>query len=189
MGYARTFHAFVRFLDALMQPVTFQTGADDHHNERHQQFHLVGVTQRGIFGNGEQLLHCFRSGEETSDEEQQRRHHERGEILGPIQPERMIAVRLMFGEAAAYHEHDLIGAVGDGVHRFGKHCGRSGEERCRELGDGHTNVGSERRFDGRTLVFRFLLANIVCRIRVTVVRTTVVGILRFVHCLSVSFWS
>lgn len=172
-----------------MQPVTFQTGADDHHNERHQQFHLVGITQRRIFGNGEQLLYCFRSGEETSDEEQQRRHYERGEILGPIQAERMIAVRSMLGEAAARHKHDFVGAIGDGMHRFRKHCGRSGEERRGEFGDGHADIGSERRFDGRTLMFRFLLANIVCRIRVTVVRTTVVGILRFVHCLFVSFWS
>ena len=96
----------------------------------------------------------------------------------------MIAVRLMLGEATACHEHDFVGTVGDGMHRFGKHRGRSGKERRSELGDGHTNVGSERRFYGRSLMFCLLLANIV-----RIARTTVVGILRFVHCLSISFWS
>ena len=184
MGHTRALHTLVRFLDALMQAVAFQTSADKHHDKRHQQFHLVDVTQCGVFGNGEQFLHRLRSGEETTDEKQQRRHYERSEIFGAVQTERMIAVRLMLGEATACHEHDFVGTVGDGMHRFRKHRGRSGKERRSELGDGHTNVGSERRFYGRSLMFCLLLANIV-----RIARTTVVGILRFVHCLSISFWS
>ncbi len=53
----RTLHALVGLLDALMQSVAFQAGADDHHGESDEQLHPVHVPQSRIAGKGDKLLH------------------------------------------------------------------------------------------------------------------------------------
>ena len=177
----RAFHTLVGFLDALVQAESFQACADDDHDERDKQFHPVHVTQCRIGADRDKLLHRFGRREESTDEEQQRGHDERSKIFGAIQAERMVAVRLALGETSAHHQYDFVGAIRDGMYRLGKHGGRSGEERRAQFRDGDADVRTQRRLDGRALMFGFPHLPHVVR-----GRTVACGIARFAHCLPFS---
>ena len=114
-------HALIGFLDALVQPVAFEAGADHHDHKGHDEFHAVGVLQRRVAVDGDDLLHGFGCGEETADEEQQRRHDERREVFGAVPAEGVLRIEFVLGDFVSDDEHDLVRTVGDGVHGFGKH--------------------------------------------------------------------
>lgn len=86
------------------------------------------------------------------------------------------------GEPATGHQHDFIGTVGDGMHGFGQHGGRSGEERRAEFRNGDADVRTQCRLDGRTLMLGFPHLP-----RPAHVDTVICGVVRLAHCLSIPY--
>jgi hypothetical protein len=93
-----------------------------------------------IFDLVDTLVH----GEDTADAEQDDRHHEGIEVALPAESERVLRGRRALGPLPADQQEHLIAGIGERVHRFGQHRGRTGDQVRGELRHRDAEIGQQR---------------------------------------------